>query len=71
MHRNESIIAADFEDIKSIRVHGYIIFALKERKVFYNDLQDNYFFNCLNKTKKIVWGPLWGICQWKADRSMW
>jgi len=63
MHRSESIIAVDFEDIKSIRVNGYIIFALQERKVFYNDLQNNNLLRCLNKIKKIDWGSLcalWG-----------
>lgn len=63
MHRNDAVITADFDDIKSIRVNGYIIFVLKERKVFYNDLQNNELFNCLNKVMKIHWGSLcalWG-----------
>lgn len=63
MHRSEAIIIADFDDIKGIRVNGYIIFVLKEKKVFYNDLRNNRLLNCLNKIMKIDWGPLctlWG-----------
>ena len=61
MHRNEAIIAVDFDDIKSIRVNGYIILALKERKVFYNDLQNSNLLKCMNKIKKIDWGSLCGL----------
>ena len=63
MHRSDAVITADFDDIRSIRVNGYIIFVLKERKVFYNDLQNYELFNCLNKIMKIHWGSLcvlWG-----------
>jgi hypothetical protein len=68
MHRNEAIIAVDFDDIKSIRVNGYIIFTLKERKVFYNDLQDSNLLKCLNKIKKIDWGPLCGL--WGPNKNL-
>ena len=61
MHRSDVVITSDFDDIKSIRVNGYIIFDLKERIVFYNDLQNNKLFNCLNKIKKIDWGFLFSI----------
>ena len=63
MYRSEAIITTIFDDIKSIRVNGYIIFVLKERKVFYSDLQKSELFSCLNKIMQIDWGPLcalWG-----------
>ena len=63
MQRSESIIAVDFCDINSIRVNGYIILTLNDRKVFYNDLQNANLLTCLNKIKNIQWGflcNLWG-----------
>ena len=63
MYRSDAIITTNFDGIRSIRVNGYIIFVLKERKVFYNDLQNNELLKCLNKIKKIHWGKmcaLWG-----------
>ena len=63
MHRSAAVVTANFDDIQNIRVNGYIIFVLKERKVFYNDLQNRDLFNCLNKIMQIQWGPLcaaWG-----------
>ena len=61
MHRSNAVITANFDDIKSIRVNGYIIFVLKEGKVFFNDLRNNELFNCLNKIMKIHWGSLCAI----------
>jgi hypothetical protein len=58
MHRSDAIITADFDDIKKILVNGYIVFFLKDRKVFYNDLRDNELFNCLNRIMKVQWGSL-------------
>jgi len=58
MYRSDAIITADFDEIRSIRINGYIIFVLKERKVFYNDLGNHELFNCLNKIMKIQWGFL-------------
>ena len=58
MHRSDAVITADFDDIKKILVNGYIVFFLKERKVFYNDLRDNELFNCLNRIMKVQWGSL-------------
>ena len=63
MYRSDAIITANFDDIRSIRVNGYIIFVFKERKVFYNDLQNNELLKYLNKITKIHWGSLcalWG-----------
>ncbi|MEA1949163.1 MAG: hypothetical protein U9N83_17910, partial [Thermodesulfobacteriota bacterium] len=63
MYRSDAIITANFDDIRSIRVNGYIIFVFKERKVFYNGLQNNELLKCLNKITKIHWGSLcalWG-----------
>ncbi len=61
MHRSSSIITADFDSIKSIRLNGYIIFVLKDKKVFYNDLENVELLNCLNKIMKIQWGFLCAI----------
>ena len=63
MHRSNAVITADFDDIKSIRANGYIIFVLKERKIFFNDLRNNELFYCLNRIMKIDWGflcAIWG-----------
>ena len=68
MNRSEHIVKAAFDDIKSIRVNGYIIFTLKERKVFYNDLQDSNLLKCLNKIKKIDWGSLCGL--WGPNKNL-
>ena len=68
LHRSETIVTVDFDDIESIRVNGYIIFTLKERKVFYNDLQDSNLLKCLNKIKKIDWGSLCGL--WGPNKNL-
>lgn len=68
MHRSDAITTANFDDIKSIRVNGYIIFVLKERKVFYNDLQNNELLSCLNKISRIDWGPLCAL--WGPSRNV-
>jgi len=63
IYKSEAIITVDFGDIKGIRVNGYIIFVLEDKKIFYNDLQNNELLSCLNKIKRIEWGPLcrlWG-----------
>jgi hypothetical protein len=63
MYRSKRIIKAGFNDLKSIRVNGYIIILLEEEKIFYNDLQNYELFECLNKIIKLHWGPLcplWG-----------
>jgi hypothetical protein len=63
MHRSDAVIIAHFDDIKSILVNGYIIFVLKNKRVFYNDLQNNELLDCLNRIMKIHWGflcAIWG-----------
>ena len=63
MHRREAIISVNFDDIKGIRVNGYIILTFKEMKVFYNDLQNINLLKCLNKITEIEWGflcSIWG-----------
>lgn len=63
MHRSDIIITAGFDDINSIKINGYIILALKEKKIFYNDLKNSNLLNFLNKIRKIKWGflcYLWG-----------
>jgi hypothetical protein len=61
MHRSGEAITADFNEIENIRVNGYIIFVLKNKKVFYNDLQNIELFNCLNRIKQIYWGALCSV----------
>lgn len=68
MNRSENIVKAAFDDIKSIRVNGYIIIVFKERKVLYNDLGNSNLLKCLNKIKKIEWGALCGL--WGPDKNM-
>jgi hypothetical protein len=68
MHRSDAVITADFDDIKSIRVNGYIIFVLEDRRVFYNDLQNNELFDCLNRIMEIHWGFLCAI--WGPRRNV-
>lgn len=68
MHRSNKVVESDFDDIKSIGVNGYVIFALKDRKVFYNDLQNYELFNCLNEITKIHWGSLCAL--WGPSRDV-
>jgi hypothetical protein len=67
-YRKEDIIVVDFEDIKSIRVNGYIILAINERKVFYNNLHNSDLLKCLNTVKKIDWGFL--CCVWGPEKNL-
>lgn len=68
MHRNKNIVEVDFDDIKSIRVNGYIIFAFNKKKIFYNDLRNSNLLKCLNKIKKIDWGSLCGL--WGPEKNL-
>jgi hypothetical protein len=61
MHRSGAVITADFDEIENIRINGYIIFVLKNKKVFYNDLQNIELFKCLSRIKHIYWGPLCSV----------
>ena len=67
MYRSK-IITADFEDLKSIRVNGYVIFMLEDGKVFYNDLRNKDLLACLNKIVNIRWGPLCAL--WGPDKEV-
>jgi len=58
MNRTGDIIIADFDTIKNIRVNGYIIFILADRKVLYSGAPNKEILNCLNRVKKIDWGFL-------------
>jgi hypothetical protein len=58
MNRSNEIIKFDFEDLENIRLNGYIIFVLKEKKVFYAESQNKELLKCLNKIKAIKWGFL-------------
>jgi hypothetical protein len=58
MNRTENIIIADFDAIRDIRVNGYIIFALNDRKIFYSGKPSKEILTCLNQIKKIHWGFL-------------
>lgn len=58
MNRSEVIIYSTFDDIKNIIVNFHITFLFEEKKILYNDLQNKELLNCLNKIRKIHWGPL-------------
>jgi hypothetical protein len=58
MNRSDDMISATFEKIKNIRVNGYIIFHIENRKIFYSGAPDSEILSCLSKVKKIDWGPL-------------
>jgi hypothetical protein len=58
MNRSSEIIKFDFEELINIRLNGYIIFVLKEKKVFYAESQNKKLLKCLNKIKAIEWGFL-------------
>jgi hypothetical protein len=58
MNRTEDRIYCKFDDIESIVINFHITFIFQAKKVRYNDLQNKELLNCLNKIKKIHWGPL-------------
>ena len=58
MNRGNKFLEVNFEDVENIRLNGYIIFGLKERKVFYAESQNKQLLKCLNKIKTIEWGVL-------------
>jgi Ca2+/Na+ antiporter len=58
MNRSEDIITNTFDDIKNIIVNFHISFVLEEKKILYNDLQNKELLKCINKIRKIHWGPL-------------
>jgi len=58
MNRSTNVIVANFDDVRSLRVNGYIIFTLNKRKVFYSGEPGEDILICLNRIKKIHWGFL-------------
>ena len=58
MNRSGDTIYSSFDDIKNIIINFHITFFLEEKKILYNDLQNKELLNCLNKIRKIHWGPL-------------
>lgn len=58
MNRTGDIISTTFDDIKKIIVNFHITFLLEEKKILYNDIQNKELLSCLNKIRKIHWGPL-------------
>ena len=58
MNRTEDRIYCKFGDIESIIINFHITFIFQGKKVLYNNLQNKELLNCLNKIKKIHWGPL-------------
>ena len=58
MNRSKEVLKFDFQDLKKIRLNGYIIFTLEKKKVFYAEAQNKKLLKCLNKIKKVEWGLL-------------
>jgi len=58
MNRSNEIIELDFEDVKDIRLNGYIIFVLKQEKFYYAETQNKSLLKCLNEIRTIEWGFL-------------
>lgn len=58
MNRTEDNIKVDFDAVRDIRVNGYIIFVLNERKIFYSGKPSKEILACLNRIKRIHWGFL-------------
>jgi len=58
MNRTEDSIKVDFDAVREIRVNGYIIFVLNERKIFYSGKPSKEILACLNQIKRIHWGFL-------------
>jgi hypothetical protein len=58
MNRSTNVIVANFDDVRSLCVNGYIIFILKTRKIFYSGVPNKKILTCLRKIKKIQWGFL-------------
>jgi len=58
MNRTEGSIKVDFDAVREIRVNGYIIFVLNERKIFYSGKPSKEILACLNQIKRIHWGFL-------------
>lgn len=47
-----------FDEIDKIRVNGYIIFVLENKRKLICNIQNVNLIRCLNKIKKIEWGKL-------------
>lgn len=49
MNRSNQTIEAKFSDIQEISKGNYIVFKIKNRKIFYNNAGNNKLIACLNK----------------------
>jgi hypothetical protein len=61
MYRSNELIELNFNQIDEIRINGYVIFKLCDKKIFYKSLQNNKLFERINRIKKIKWGILCNI----------
>lgn len=71
LYRAKKIVKIGFKDLQKIRVNGYVVFFLKDKKIIYKDLDNNGLFEYLDKIKKIEWGFLcfiWGPPKRIRDR---
>jgi hypothetical protein len=61
MNRSKDVIKFSFDEIKNIRVNGYIIFTLNRKKIFFSAAPSKDVLSCLNRIKKIDWGFLCSV----------
>ena len=63
MSRGGQLVDSNFSNIREIHVNGYIIFNLKDRKIFYANSHNIVLLNSLSRISRISWGylcNLWG-----------
>ena len=49
MYRSEDAIMVNFDEIKTKRGPGHVVFLLNDRKVFYRGLENDELLQCVNK----------------------
>jgi hypothetical protein len=61
INRRKDFIEFSFDEIKNIRVNGYIIFTLNRKKILFSAAPSKDILSCLNRIKKIDWGFLGAV----------
>jgi len=70
LNRGGPIVEVLFDEIKEIRVNGYLIFNIKGQKIYYHNAQNRTLLNTISKISSIKWGnmcKIWGPS--KKDRD--
>ena len=61
MNRSKDFIEVSFDDIKNLRVNGYITFSYGNKKILYSGAPSEDILTCLYRIRRSDWGLLCSV----------